>query len=263
MSSTSVPEQLPRRDRVNDPVVHRRLGRDQMAVVAALLAPLVACALLATVRGSLPNTDAALVLVLVVVAVAANGYRLAGVLASVSAAVWFDFFLTQPYQRFTINRTSDLRTTLLLLAVGVAVTELAVWGRRHAALAARQEGYLDGIRAASELAAHGMSGSTLVAAVAEQLTALLGLSECRFERGAAGVGHPARLRHDGRIMREQVALDVEQEGLPQDVPIELLVESGGRLVGRFLMHAAPGSRPSRTQLLVAVTLAGQVAAAQG
>ena len=33
------------------------------------------------------------------VAVAANGYRLAGVLAALSAAVWFDFFLTQPYQR--------------------------------------------------------------------------------------------------------------------------------------------------------------------
>jgi K+-sensing histidine kinase KdpD len=262
MSSASVPEQLSRREPSHDHAGGRP-ARDRLAVVAALLAPLAACALLATVRTSMPNTDAALVLVLVVVAVAANGYRPAGVVAAVSATVWFDFFLTEPYGRFTINRASDVRTTLLLLAVGVAVTELAVWGRRQAALAARQAGYLDGIRAANELAAHGTSGSALITAVADQLVSLLGLSECRFERGAAGVGHPARLRHDGRVEREQVIVDVENDGLPQDIPIELLVESGGHLVGRFLMRAAPVSRPSRTQLLVAVTLASQVAAAQG
>jgi K+-sensing histidine kinase KdpD len=47
-------------------------------------------------RASFPNTDAALALLLVVVAVAANGYRLAGYLAALAAAVWFDFFLTRP-----------------------------------------------------------------------------------------------------------------------------------------------------------------------
>ncbi len=99
-----------------------------------MVAPLGACAGLALIRGSLPNTDAALLLVLVVVAVAGNGYRLAGVLAALSAAVWFDFFITQPYERFTIDRSADAKTTVLLLAVGVAVTELAVWGRRQAAL---------------------------------------------------------------------------------------------------------------------------------
>jgi K+-sensing histidine kinase KdpD len=43
-------------------------------------------------------------MMLVVVAVAANGYALAGVLAAISAAVWFDFFLTRPYEHFTISR---------------------------------------------------------------------------------------------------------------------------------------------------------------
>ena len=105
------------------------MSRDRVAVLAGLAGPFAACALLALVRSSVPNTDAALVLVLVVVAVAANGFRAAGYLAAVSAAVWFDFFLTQPYQRFTIDRVADVRTTVLLLLVGVAVTELAVWGR--------------------------------------------------------------------------------------------------------------------------------------
>lgn len=49
------------------------LKRDRVAAAAALLAPLVVCAVLSLFRDWLPNTDAALVLVLVVVAVAANG----------------------------------------------------------------------------------------------------------------------------------------------------------------------------------------------
>lgn len=56
---------------------------------------------------------------LVVVAVAATGYRLAGIVAAVSAAAWFDFFLTRPYERFTITRTTDLETTILILIIGV------------------------------------------------------------------------------------------------------------------------------------------------
>ena len=58
------------------------LRRDRLAVAAALLAPLVGCAVLSLFRDQFPNTDAALVLVLVVVAVAADGYRLAGDLAA-------------------------------------------------------------------------------------------------------------------------------------------------------------------------------------
>jgi hypothetical protein len=38
-----------------------------------------------------------LLLVVVVVAIAAAGCRLAGVLAAVGAAVWFDFFFKLPY----------------------------------------------------------------------------------------------------------------------------------------------------------------------
>ena len=112
--------------------------RDAAAVLAGLAAPLALAAILVPFRGSFPNTDAALALILVVVVVAANGYRPAGYLASVSAAVWFDFFLTRPYERFTITRRADIETTILLLVIGVAVTEIAVWGRRQHAAASRR-----------------------------------------------------------------------------------------------------------------------------
>ena len=64
----------------------RQIGRDQAAVLAGLAAPLALTAILIPFRDSFPNTNAALALVLVVVTVAATGYRLAGVLASVSTS---------------------------------------------------------------------------------------------------------------------------------------------------------------------------------
>jgi len=106
--------------------------------------------------------------------------RLAGVLCALSAGVWFDFFLTEPYNRFTINDRADVETTVLLLLVGVAVTELCAWGRRQAALASRQAGYLAGIYAAAEaVATTESSPSALMEKVAAELTTLLGLERWR------------------------------------------------------------------------------------
>ena len=51
-----------------------------------------------------------LVLVVWVVAAAATGDRPAGVLAAVSAGAWFDFFLTEPYLRFTIADADDIKS---------------------------------------------------------------------------------------------------------------------------------------------------------
>jgi K+-sensing histidine kinase KdpD len=130
------------------------LTPDRLAVLAGVAAPLALAAVLVPFRAGFPNTDAALAMVVVVVvAVAANGDRLAGVLAAVSTAVWFDFFLTQPYERFTITRRTDIETTVLLLVIGAAVTEIAVWGRRHYAIANRRAGYLDGINNAARAVA--------------------------------------------------------------------------------------------------------------
>jgi len=236
-------------------------SRDRLAVLAALAGPLILTVILVPFRASLPNTDAALALLLVVVAVAATGYRLAGILAALSAAAWFDFFLTQPYERFSITRRADLETTVLLLAIGAAVTEIAVWGRRQHAAASRRAGYLDGIGAAAKAVAGGDSAGALIEQVCGQLTELLSLRSCRFQYGAAGIGRPARLRRDGQIVAPGWERDLEDEGLLPGPGIELLAEAGGLLQGRFLMTPAPGARPSLEQKLLAVALADQVGAA--
>jgi K+-sensing histidine kinase KdpD len=242
-------------------LVWRSPWRDRLAVLAGFVLPLAVTAVLAPFRAHFPNTDAALALMLAVVAVAANGYRLAGVLAAISAAVWFDFFLTRPYEHFTITRSTDIETTVLILIIGVAVTEVAVWGRRQHLAATRRAGYLAGINAAAAAVATGHSPPALIDHVCDQLTRLLYLRSCRFEYGVAGLGKPARLQHDGHVTVGDQPQDTERDGLPADT--ELLVETGGILQGRFLFQALPGSRPTLEQRLVAIALAEQIGAALG
>ena len=230
-------------------------------MLAAFVIPLAVTAVLVPFRTQFPNTDAALVLIFAVVVVAANGYRLAGIIAAISAAIWFDFFLTRPYERFSITRSTDIETTVLILIIGVAVTEVAVWGRRQHLAATRRAGYLAGINAAAEAVAVGHSPPALIDEVCERLTHLLSLRSCTFQYGVAGLGRPARLQHDGRVTAGDVNWDVARDGLPTEANTELLVESGGILRGRFLLTPAPDSRCTLEQRLVAIALADQIGAA--
>ena len=236
------------------------LSRDRLAVAAGFAAPLALAAVLVPFRSSFPNTDAALAMIVIVVAVAAAGNRLAGLVASVSAAAWFDFFLTRPYETFTINRAADIETTVLLVVIGAAVTEIAVWGRREHSAASRRAGYLDGINDAARAVATGDSPSAVADRIASGLIQLLSLRSCEFQYGMAGIGGPARLEHDGTIAFDGEPYDLRGGEWPAGVRLELLVESGGRLRGRFLMQ--PGKYLSAgEQLLVAVALADQAGAA--
>jgi K+-sensing histidine kinase KdpD len=240
--------------------ISRYLTRDRLSALAALAGPLALAAVLVPFRASFPNTDAALAMLLVVVAVAANGYRLAGILAAVSAAVWFDFFLTRPYERFAITSRDDIETTILLLVIGVAVTEIAVWGRRQHADASRRAGYLDGINSAAQAVAAGGSPSQLIDQVTAQIAQLLALESCRFQYGIAGIGRPARLQHDGSVTTRSGTWDADRDGFPAG-DTELLVESGGLFQGRFLMTPRPGARPTLEQRQLAIAFADQAGAA--
>lgn len=230
-------------------------------LVFALLVPLAACAVLAAFRDSIANTNAALVLVILIVAVAASGVRPAGLVAALSSAAWFDFFLTQPYQRFAIDDPADVETALLLVVVGVAVTELALWGQRQQAQASQAQGYLAGVVSAAHTVATGSADVTvLIEHVGSEITDVLDIDGCRFER-IAPHGLP-RLEADGTVRRGDRVVDVAREGLPVDDEIELLATSAGTVHGRFLLTAAARvSRPGLAQRQVAVTLANEAGAA--
>jgi serine phosphatase RsbU (regulator of sigma subunit)/anti-sigma regulatory factor (Ser/Thr protein kinase) len=118
--------------------------RNWIAVACAVAAPAAVSAALVPFRGSFHPVDAALVLVAVVVVIAASGFRLAGFIAAVSAAFWLDFFLIPPYQSaLTAMSAEDVETVFLLLAVGAAVSELAVRGRRQRIRAGSARRHLD------------------------------------------------------------------------------------------------------------------------
>jgi hypothetical protein len=136
-----------------------------------------------------------------------------------------------------------------------------VWGRRQHATASRRAGYLDGINAAAQAVATGGSPAALIDQVCVSLADLLSLRSCAFQSGKAGLGHPARLRHDGQVVIGDLIWDVAADGLPDDIDTELLVENGGVLQGRFLMRAHPDAHPAVEQRLVAVAFADQVGAA--
>ena len=107
----------------------RCLTRDLTAIAAGVAAWLTAAAV-PPFRVGWPDANVALLPAVVVVAVAATGNRVAGGLAAAGAAVWLDFFFTLPYERFTIRGSPDVAAFVLLLVVGVPVSQLAARARR-------------------------------------------------------------------------------------------------------------------------------------
>jgi hypothetical protein len=102
--------------------------RDLGALAAAVTGPLAAPAMVLPFQAIRPDTNAA-PLVVVVVAVPATGNRLAGAVAA-GAAVWFDVWFTPPYNQLAIRSKDDVTTAGLLLVTGLAVSQLAAWGRK-------------------------------------------------------------------------------------------------------------------------------------
>jgi hypothetical protein len=232
-----------------------------LVVSAAAVVPLVACAVLSLFRDSVANTNAALGLVLLIVAAASTGIRAAGLVAALSSAAWFDFFLTQPYNHFNITDRADIETAVLLMLVGVAVTEVALWGRRQQARASREQGYLDGVLSTAATVGAGRSStSSLIDHVCEQIVDVLRIDGCRFDPGSGPI--LAALNNDATVTYNGHPFNVDRLGLPTDSEIALVVQSGGVVHGRFLLTAATRVvRPTLEQLRVTIALANQVGAA--
>jgi K+-sensing histidine kinase KdpD len=236
-----------------------RRRRDAIAVAAAFLLPLAVAAALVPFRLSFANTAAALVLVAVVVAVAAIGNRMAGFLATLSATIWFDFFLTRPYLRLAITHRADIETAVSLFVVGMVVTELAARNRHHHERATEESDYVGLIHGLSELAASGAPRETVIRQARSELIALLHLRACRFD--AESTGRPAaRIEHDGSVTLGGNLWDVDLMGLPGP-ELELLVQERGRTQGRFVLTPTPGFPVTLERRVVAAAIADQVGAA--
>jgi K+-sensing histidine kinase KdpD len=234
-----------------------------VVIAAAALLPLLCSAVLAAFRGSVTAATSALVLVLIVVAMAATGDRVAGIVAALSAGVGFDVFLTQPYLRLTIHDANDVEVTVLLVLVGITVTEIALWGRRQQARASRRTGYLEGVLGTSSIIAlKASSPEALIHHVADQIVQVLDIDECRFVPGPGPAATNISLDHDGQVTRNGHHVDVDRDGLPTDDLIHLVVRQGDLVHGQFLLTSATRVvHPAVVQLRVAALLADQAGAA--
>ena len=182
---------------------------------------------------------------------------------SLSSGVWFDFFLTQPIHRLTVTDPDDIEALVLLVVVGAAVTELALWGRRQKASAIRRSVYLDGVMGTAEIIADRQgSSSGLTDHVSSEIEELLAVDECTFDPRAVHDPRYAILARDGSVTRGGHPINVERDGLPTDERTALVVRRGGATYGRFVITSASRvARPTLEQRKVAVLLADQVGSA--
>jgi len=228
------------------------------ALLAALLAPLGAALAFVPFRGSFTNVGAALVLVALVEGLAIWGRRRVGYLATVSSVIWFDFFLTTPYERLTISRRPDLETTIALVVVGVVVTELAARWRRQREHASHQGAHVAMMASVASSLAENTTLEELLASTSSALVDVLHLRTCHFEGDLSGPPH-AQILADGRVAHVGMSWPAHEIGLPGPWA-EIACHWRGEALGRFLLGPTPGETVTREDRVVAVTLVNMVSA---
>lgn len=237
-------------------VEHLQRRRQRHALAGALLVPLGVAAAFVPFRASFTNVGAALALVAVIEAIAIVGRRAGGVVATLSAAAWFDFFLTAPYERFAISQRPDLETTISLVVVGLMVTELAARSRAHRLVAGEESVYVS-LLAATAAGASAATHEELISRATEDLTSLLSLRECHFEADVSGPPH-AQILADGRVAHVGVNWPADELGIPGPVA-EIPCVWRGSLRGRFTLTPSPGVAVTAERRIVAVALVNVVA----
>ena len=227
--------------------------------VLAVVAPLAVAAILEVVVDLVTNSAAALVLVLVVVGAAATGDRIAGILAALAAALGFDVFLTQPYLQLRINSVEDVELAVLLLLVGIAVSELASWGIRQSRSADEQAGFVQGALESALLASGSIGTADGLARASEGICKVLGAEAVGFVYGEHDAG-AAVLHQDGSVRRRGKDVAVGVDGLPgrDHAYLAIPIAHNGAQIGYFRVTSPTRIvRPSREQLRVAALLASQ------
>jgi Domain of unknown function (DUF4118) len=225
------------------------------------ITPILLAMLLVPVRDVLSSVNIALILVVAVVAAAAVGGRLAGVVAAVMATLSFDFFHTEPYLSLRITSQDDVETALTLLGVGLLVGTVASQAHRARSSADEQRDELRSIHRVAELAASGVPAGLVVEAACSELTSLMGLRSCTFSTGP-GPRDGVVLDRRGAIGGKPRSYVATRHGfeLPRTgVSIEVL--DRGRLVGWLDLVPTPGVGVPLHTRTAAVVIADQLGGA--
>lgn len=233
--------------------------RSWVMFVLALVAPLAIALALVPSRTEFASAAAALIFVAAIVALAVAGTRFTGFIASASSALWYDFFLTRPYDRLYISHQHDVETTICLLVVGLMVSELAARNRHHSIVSAEVSEYVDMVRELTDVANRRTPSSAVIDQATSLLVPLLSLRDCQFDRQPSNPPM-ARIVQNGDVHHVGMEWPVSELGIPGP-EAEIVAEWRGRTLGRFVITPTPGEPISRERRVVAVLLASVVGAA--
>jgi hypothetical protein len=235
---------------------------DRQLVSSALgsLAAIGIACVLVSVRGTIDNTNIALVMVVVVVAAAAAGGRASGAVTAVVATMAFDFFHTKPYLSLNIESADDLETTLLLLVIGLLVGQLALVGWRRRADATEGRGEVERLYRVAEQAAGGDATEDLIVAVRAELSDLLSLADCTYQPGPTAPELPA-LSPRGWVDVGPVHRSTDEGPLLPESGFAIPMRSRGLVVGHMVCVPLAGSGVPFERRRVAVALADCLAMA--
>jgi hypothetical protein len=225
----------------------------------AIAVPLLLALVLVPSRGEFAGAAAALIFVAAILGLSVGGNRFVGFIASVSSAIWYDFFLTRPYGRLTVSHRPDLETTICLLVVGAVVSELAARSRHLSKVSTEEAEYVDMVRDLTALANGTAPSSVVIERAVPSLMRLLDLRDCRFERAPANPPM-ARITANGDVVHVGLEWPVNQMGIPGP-EAEIVAQWRGRSLGRFVITPTPGEPVSRERRAVAALLASVVGAA--
>jgi hypothetical protein len=195
----------------------------------AFVASVVAGVVMQPDRNEIGLENATIIYLLIVVIAAAYGGRTAGLVAALSAALSYDFFLTTPYRRLTIDTAAQVVTVALLFGSGL-VASLAGRARRRSGREARQQA--EAIRLLNAITQAVAAGADADRLAAGGLRQLLDVQRVTITRG------------------QTVAADAAAEGAVGGEPPDLgdvphLDEQGRLPRGVFLVRDGRLPRPLR------------------
>jgi K+-sensing histidine kinase KdpD len=151
----------------------RRSGIDGEGVawaVGAFVASLLIGLLVEPFRATIGLENVVILYLLVVVAAAGIGGRAAGMVAALSAALSYDYFLTTPYHTLVIDTLAQVVTVALLVTTGIVVS---IGGRVRRRSAAVAEAHAEVIRLLHRVTETAAGGGAVDRVAAEGLHRLL------------------------------------------------------------------------------------------
>jgi K+-sensing histidine kinase KdpD len=152
----------------------RRTGIDGEGVawaVGAFVASLLIGVLVEPFRETIGLENVVILYLLVVVAAAGIGGRAAGMVAALSAALCYDYFLTTPYNSLVIDSLAQVITVALLVATGIVVS---IGGRVRRRSSARAGAHANAIRLLHRVTETAAASGAVERVAAEGLHELLG-----------------------------------------------------------------------------------------